>query len=131
MSLTCIACKLMEHIITSNTMAHADKHRILHPLQHGFRKGLSCDTQLVEFVDDTTRNIDSGKQADCLIMDFSKAFDKVCHSLLIHKLHHYGIRDKTNRWIQIFLRDRNQSVVVEGETSNYIPVESGVHQESV
>jgi hypothetical protein len=112
-------------------MAHADKHRILHPLQHGFRKGLSCDTQLVEFVDDTTRNIDSGKQADCLIMDFSKAFDKVCHSLLIHKLHHYGIRDKTNRWIQIFLRDRNQSVVVEGETSNYIPVESGVHQESV
>lgn len=76
-SLTCIACKLMEHIITSNTMAHADKHRILHPLQHGFRKGLSCDTQLVEFVDDVTRNFDSGKQTDCLIMDFSKAFDKV------------------------------------------------------
>jgi hypothetical protein len=50
------------------------------------------------------------------IMDFSKVFDKVCHNLLIHKLHHYGIRDKTNRWIQSFLRDRNQSVVVEGET---------------
>ena len=112
-------------------MAHADKHRILHPPQHGFRKDLTCDTQLVEFVDDVTKNLDSGKQTDCLIMDFSKAFDKVCHSLLIHKLHHYGIRDKTNRWIQIFLRDRNQSVVVEGETSNYIPVESGVHQESV
>jgi hypothetical protein len=97
-SLTCIACKLVEHIITSNIMAHADKHRILHPLQHGFRKGLSCDTQLVEFVDDVTKNLDS-KQTDCLIMDFSKAFDKVCHSLLIHKLHHYGIRGKTNRWI--------------------------------
>jgi hypothetical protein len=55
-------------------------------------------------------------------MDFSKAFDKVCHSLLTHKLHHYGIRDKTNRWIQNFLRDRNQSVVVEDETSKSIPV---------
>ena len=108
------------------TMAHADKHRILHPLQHGFRKCLSCDIQLVEFVDDIARNIDRGKQTDCLIMDFSKAFDKVCLSLLVHKLHHYGIRDKTNRWIQSFLRDRNQSVVVEGETSNSIPVESGI-----
>jgi hypothetical protein len=54
------------------------------------------DTQLVEFVDDVTKNLDSGKQTDCLIMDFSKAIDKVCHSLLIHKLHHYGIRGKTN-----------------------------------
>jgi hypothetical protein len=104
-SLTCIACKLMEHIIASNTMAHADKHRILHPLQHGFRKGLSCDTQLVEFVDDITRNIDSGEQTDCLIMDFSKAFDKVCHSLLIHKLHHYGIRGKTNMCWFHFISD--------------------------
>jgi len=91
----------------------------------GFRKGLSCDTHLVEFVDDVIRNLDSGKQTDCLIMNFSKVFDKVCHNLLIHKLHHYGIRGKTNRWIQSFIRDRNQSVVVEGETSNSIPVPQG------
>jgi hypothetical protein len=66
-------------------------HNILYPLQHGFRKGLSCETQLIEFVDDITRNIDAGKQTDCLIMDFSKAFDKVSHSLLQHKLDHYLI----------------------------------------
>jgi hypothetical protein len=41
----------------------------------------SCDTQLVEFVDDVTKNLDSGKQTDCMIMDFSKAFDKVCHAM--------------------------------------------------
>jgi hypothetical protein len=63
-------------------------------------------------------------------MDFSKVFDKVCHNLLIHKWHHYGIRGKTNRRILSFLRDRNQSVVVEGETSNSITVESGVPQGS-
>ena len=86
----------MEHIITSNIMAHAERHIILHPLQHGFRKGLSCDTRLVEFLDYITRNLETSRQSDCLIMDFSKTFDKVCHSLLTHKLHHYGIRGKTN-----------------------------------
>jgi hypothetical protein len=71
--------KLMEHIITSHIMKHADTYNILYPLQHGFRKGLSCETQLIEFVDDITRNIDAGKQTECLVMDFSNAFVKVSH----------------------------------------------------
>jgi hypothetical protein len=64
-------------------------------------------------------------------MDFSKAFDKVSHSLIIHKLKHYGITGKTNGWIKNFLSDMTQSVVVEDETSTSIPVESGVPQVSV
>jgi hypothetical protein len=62
----------MEHIIISHTMKHADTHNILYPLQHGFRKGLPCETQLIEFVDDITRNIDAGKQTDCLIIHLYK-----------------------------------------------------------
>jgi len=73
----------------------------------------------------------AGKQTDVLIMDFSKAFDKVSHSLLVHKLDHYGIRGKTNTWIQNFLSDRSQAVVVDGEKSSYIDVVSGVPQGSV
>ena len=91
-SLTCICCKLIEHIITSHIMNHADRHQILYPLQHGFRSKRSCETQLIEFVDDITKNMSAGKQTDVLIMDFSKAFDKVGQSLLVHKLEHYGIR---------------------------------------
>lgn len=64
-------------------------------------------------------------------MDFAKAFDKVCHSLLSHKLEHYGIRGKTNLWIQAFLSNRSQSVVLEGVTSDTVSVESGVPQGSV
>ena len=64
-------------------------------------------------------------------MEFSKAFDKVSHSLLQHKLDHYGIRGKTCEWIKTFLSDRSQSVVIEGESSDKIPVESGVPQGSV
>jgi hypothetical protein len=53
-------------------------------------------------------------------MDFSKAFDKVSHGLLVHKLDHYGIRGKTNAWMQNFLSDRSQAVVVDGEKYSYI-----------
>jgi hypothetical protein len=112
-------------------MSHADRNNILYPLQHGFRSKRSCETQLLEFVDDVSSNMSSGKQTNVLVMDFSKAFDKVSHSLLIHKLNHYGIRGKTNTWIQNFLSNRTQAVVVGGETSNSISVESGVPQVSV
>ena len=130
-SLTSVCCKIMEHIVTSQIMSHAEEHQILYPLQHGFRRGASCETQLVDFVDEVTQKLDSGHQTDCLIMDFSKAFDKVNHSLLTHKLDHYGVRGSTSRWIQAFLGNRKQAVVLNSTTSSFIAVESGVPQGSV
>jgi hypothetical protein len=56
--------------------------------------------------------------------DFSKAFDKVTHSLLQHKLDYYGIRGKTGEWIKTFLSNRSQSVVIEGQSSDKIPCSS-------
>ena len=103
-------------------MNHADKNNILYPLQHGFRCKRSCETQLIEFIDEVTTNMSAGKQTDVLIMDLSKAFDKVSYGLLVHKLDHYGIRGKTNTWIQNFLSDRSQAVVVDGEKSSYIVI---------
>ena len=61
-SLTCICCKIMEHVVVSAIMTHADNHNILYPLQHGFRKNRSCETQLLEFIDDVTKNIETSKQ---------------------------------------------------------------------
>ena len=112
-------------------MPHADKYRILYPFQHGFRKFRSCETQLIEFIDDMTRNLDDGKQIDVRIMDFSKAFDKVSHSFLTDKLKHYDIRGKVNNWIESFLSGRTQAVIVEGDKSTYFPVDSGVSRGSV
>lgn len=59
-SLTCICCNLMEDIITSHIMNHADKNNILYPLQHGFRRKRTCDTQLIEFIDEVTTNMSAG-----------------------------------------------------------------------
>ena len=127
-SLTCIASKLMEHIVTSAIMDHANANNILYDLQHGFRQQRSCETQLLEFVADITDNLQANQQTDLLVMDFSKAFDKVGHKRLLEKLDFYGIRGKTNQWIKNFLQDRRQAVVVEGEMSEYVDVLSGVPQ---
>ena len=121
----------MEHIVTSHIMNHAEQNNILYPLQHGFRKKRSCETQLLEFTNKISENLENGKQTDILVMDFAKAFDKVSHSLLIHKLHHYGIQGKTNRWIQAFLHSRKQVVAVDGQESDPVDVQSGVPQGSV
>jgi hypothetical protein len=64
-------------------------------------------------------------------LDFAKAFDKVNHKLLIHKLQHYGIIGKSVRWIQNWLANRKQSVVIDGSTSDAVSVDSGVPQGSV
>jgi predicted secreted Zn-dependent protease len=61
-------------------------------------------------------------------MDFSKAFDKVSHNLLTHKLNYYGIQGKTNTLIHNCLSNRAQAVLLEGETTDYIAVMSGVPQ---
>ncbi|MEG7525297.1 MAG: reverse transcriptase domain-containing protein, partial [Chromatiales bacterium] len=53
-SLTSIVCKLMEHVLVSNLMKHAEENNSFYPLQRGFRQGLSCETQLLEFLDHLT-----------------------------------------------------------------------------
>ena len=130
-SLTCVCCKLFEHVITSNVMGHAETHNILYKLQHGFRKDLSCETQLVEFIHDLARNCHQGHQTDVLVMDFSNAFDKVGHTRLLSKLTNYGITGHTHQWISSWLSNRRQRVILDGESSNLIDVTSGVPQGSV
>ena len=130
-SLTCIISKVMEHIICSSLMKHANRHGMFYDLQHGFRDKRSCETQLLEFTQDVASNMQDGTQTDVCVLDFSKAFDKVGHRRLLEKLSWYGVRGRTNNWIRSFLADRTQAVVVEGATSENVPVESGVPQGSV
>ena len=130
-SLTSICCKMLEHIIVSNMMDFLDSKNILVDIQHGFRAGRSCETQLIQTVHDFARNLDSKIQTDVGVLDFKKAFDKVDHRLLKYKLDFYGIRGKTLKWIESFLSNRSQRVVVDGQMSSPIEVTSGVPQGSV
>lgn len=130
-SLTSVCCKTLEHILTSTIMNHLENNEIMSSQQHGFRKKRSCETQLLGFTNELIENTSRGQQTDILIMDFAKAFDKVNHSLLIHKLRQYGVVGKINQWILDFLTSRRQAVVVNGVKSGFIDVKSGVPQGSV
>ena len=130
-SLTCILCKILEHIIKSSIVKHFNDNKILYDLQHGFRAKRSCETQLTMLVEELHQNMKAGKQTDVILLDFSKAFDKVNHEKLIYKLHGYGIRGKTLTWIKAFRNGRSQTDVLEGDCSEEMPITSGVHQGSV
>ncbi len=112
-------------------MHHARDHNILYKLQHRFQDWSSCETQLLGFQDDILRSMAEGKQADVIILDFSQAFDKVSHRKLVAKMEFYGVWGRTNTWIQNFLADRSQIVLLEGAQSYQATVKSGVPQESI
>ena len=116
-SLTSVTCKLLEHIIHSNIIKHLEANEILSDTQHGFRKRRGRDTQLVMVVNDFAKNLNYSQQLDTILLDFSKAFDKVNHHKLLIKMDHYGIRGKLQDWMKDFLSERTQQVVVNGESS--------------
>ena len=135
-SLTCILCKLMEHVLCTHIRGHLERHGILTPEQHGFRGKHSCETQLLMTTHELLKERDVGHQVDVAILDFSKAFDTVPHKRLLNKLEMYGIHSEseTHKWISNFLVGRNQSVIVDGsrsEESQAPLVESALEERQV
>jgi hypothetical protein len=83
---------------------------------------------LIEHVDTILRSLNEGNKVDVIYLDYSKAFDKVDHQLLLAKMKLYGISGKVYSWIERFLTDRQQTVVVDGEKATFRAVTSGVPQ---
>ena len=130
-SLTCVCCKILEHIIHSHVMKFLDKHNILNDSQHGFRAKRSTETQLLITLNDICKQVDQNNTITMAILDFSKAFDKVPHQRLLAKLAAYGIDGNIHMWFTSFLSNRIQRVVCDGEVSEAKHVLSGVPQGTV
>lgn len=130
-SLTSVPCKIMEHVIYTQIMQFLDRHNFFHASQHGFRKGLSCETQLAMFIHDLHINLDTNKQVDAIFLDYAKAFDKLPHQRLLLKLSQLNLHPDIFHWIKEFLASRSQSVHINNSISAPLPVTSGVPQGSV
>ena len=117
-SLTCVSCKILEHIICKHILDHLDQINTLTSLNHGFRLGYSCETQLVTTVHDLLGKFDSGSQINMIILYFSKVFDTVPHCQLLHKMKLYRVDGNINATLCNFLADRKIKVVVDGEESD-------------
>jgi len=90
----------------------------------------SCLTNLLEFLEYVTDNVDHGKPVDVIYLDFQKAFDKVPHRRLLNKLKAHGISRSILNWICEWLNGRQQRVV-SGNISAWLYVISGVPQGSI
>jgi hypothetical protein len=130
-SLTAHEIKIMERILKTNITEHLDEYNVICENQHGFRSNHSCATQLLSHLNYILSNLIQEDEVDSIYIDYSKAFDKVDHGLLLKKLNCYGINKEYLTWIENFLSDRFQTVSVDNCYSYTVRVQSGVPQGSV
>jgi Reverse transcriptase (RNA-dependent DNA polymerase) len=120
----------MESILKEDISDHLRRNKIITRTQHGFRKGRSCTTNLLEFMEVITKAADEGKSADIIYLDFAKALDKVPIQQLIAKMSAAGLRGNVLKWVSDWLVGRKQRVVVKGRFSTWRDVLSGVPREA-
>ncbi len=130
-SLTCVACRVMEMIVKEVVTAHMTVNRLISKSQHGFLRKHSTLTQLLETLNDWTIAVDEKALIDVAFADVSKAFDKLPHSKILESLEAYRIEGLLLNWLKAFLSNRMQSVVYNSCQSQRVAVTSGVPQGSV
>ena len=96
----------------------------------GFRKGHSCDTVLLRFIENVKSVLDDGKMMGALLMDLSKAFDCLPHKLLISKFHAYGVDINSCTLLASYFRDRYQRVKIGCHSSQWLGIGKGAPQGS-
>ena len=130
-SLTSLVVKVMERLVSSQLAVFLDANGVLSPLQHGFRPGHSCLTQLLQTIHDWAHSLDRASSTHVIFIDFAKAFDSIPHERLLLKLEAVGLRGDLLNWLRGFLVGRMQKVVINGCHSPWKRITSGVPQGTI
>ena len=133
MSLLPICGKIFERLIFNSLYQFLEEHNLLSVHQSGFHCNDSCINQLLFIVHTLYKAFDAYPTLDTrgVFLDMSKAFDKVWHEGLIYKLKSMGVSNSLLKLIQSFLSNRFQRVLLNGQTSEWLPVKAGVPQGSL
>lgn len=123
--------KVIEKIMNNQIKHHLHNYNILPPNQSGFRSNHSCSTALLRVTDDILSASDNKKVTALVLLDYSKAFDRLNHRLLLAILHHIGFSDSAVALVANYLANRNQSVKLNIHVSNELIVNCGVPQGSI
>lgn len=131
-SLLCALSKLLEWLVSKQLKTFLEKNELLDPYQSAYRDDYSTQTALLGITDNIRAGIDRRMLTIMVLFDFSKAFDKVNHGILLRKLKNLGMSDCVVEWMRSYLTDRHQATLGNiGELSDWAPVTSGVPQGSV
>jgi hypothetical protein len=130
-SLLSILSKFFEKIVFKYLFNYFREHFLISIWQSGFLPGSSTITQLTEIYDQFCNAVARGKEIRVVFLDISKAFDRVWHEGLLHKLRSNGISGKLLDWLKDYLTDRQQRVIINGESSEWGSLKAGVPQGSV
>ena len=117
-NLTSCVGKMLDRIAKEDIDDHIERNNLISKSQHGFRSGKSTESNLIEFLNVTTKWSDEGRRFDVIYLDFSKAFDVVCHERLQIKLKAIGIEGKMLEWLKDWMSGRSQRVGVDDVSRN-------------
>ena len=124
--------KVLEKVVQKQLVQYLESLQIVPNEQFAFRKAHSTEDCLVFAVDRFLENKDSKKHTGVVLVDMSKAFDKVNHSALLHELFEIGVHSTALKWCRSYLTDRFQSVHLPGKPpSRRVNCQCGVPQGSV
>ena len=126
-----VVSKIMEKLVHQQLYSYLQQHAILNPAQFGFRPNHSTQDVLVSMVDDWRLALDKDKIVGAVMIDLSKAFDSVNHSILCAKLEGYGVRAEALKWFRGYLSGRRQGVCFENAVSEWRDIKRGVPQGSI
>ena len=130
-SLLSILSKVFEKIVSWQIISYLTANNLFDPFQSGFLPHHSTETTLTKLTDDIRSGINDELITLLVLFDFSKAFDRVSHKLLLNKMHSFGFSLATIEWFESYLTNRRQSVICGKQKSKWLPVKSGVPQGSV
>lgn len=130
-SLLSVFNRLFEKIMYNRLKSFLSKHNLFYESQYGFREQRSTEHAILDIVNKIQSNMDKGMFSCGVFIDLQKAFDTVNHSILLHKLSHYGIRGIVNDWFSSYLSNRIQTTQVGPHVSRKENTLCGVPQGSV
>jgi hypothetical protein len=130
-SLLNYTAKVQERIVFNVLYTFFIDSNLLTWRNSGFKKGDSVMNQLLFISEQIYKSLEDGRDVCTIFLDISKAFDRVWHEGLLHKLRCFGIGGSLFEWIASYLKNRRQRVVINGQFSNWSSTYSGVPQGSI